>query len=185
MRYWEAWNEPNAGSEIAPQRVNGRLLSRPLPQMVNAFAAAVHGVAPGNHVVAGTLGPFAHDSKDIQVVAPLRFMSDLLCVSIQPPHRKTCSTRTHFDIWAHNPYTNGGPTWHARDPRRVSIGDLREMHALLHAAKHKGTIVSRGQPEFWVTEFSWDTNPPDPMGVPLGCTRAGSRRRCSGCGARA
>ena len=168
MRYWEAWNEPNAGSDLAPQRINGRPASPAhYRKMVNAFAGAVHAAAPGNYVVAGTLGPFAHNSKDIQVVSPMRFMSDLLCVSIQAPHRKTCSARTQLDIWSHNPYTNGGPTWHAKIPGDVSIGELPEMHALLMAAKRQGTIVSRSQPQFWVTEFSWDTNPPDPKGVPM------------------
>jgi hypothetical protein len=168
VRYWEAWNEPNAGSDLAPQRINGRPASPAhYRKMVNAFAGAVHAAAPGNDVVAGTLGPFAHNSKDIQVVSPMRFMSDLLCVSIQAPHRKTCSARTQLDIWSHNPYTNGGPTWQSKIPGDVSIGELPEMHALLMAAKRQGTIVSRSQPQFWVTEFSWDTNPPDPKGVPM------------------
>ncbi len=134
--------------------------------MVNAFADAVHGVNASNLVVAGTLGPFGHDSKDIQVLAPMRFMSDLLCVSPQAPHRKTCSQRTRFDVWAHNPYTNGGPNWHAYSPLDASIGDLPEMRALLTAANRAGTIISARAPEFWVTEFSWDSNPPDPKGVP-------------------
>ena len=168
VQYWEAWNEPNAGSDLAPQRIRGRTASpAQYRKMVNAFAGAVHAVASGNEVVAGTLGPFGHDSKDIQVVPPLEFMSDLLCVSMRAPHRKTCSTPTRFDIWAHNPYANGGPDWKAKVPGNVSIGELPEMHALLLAAKHQGTVVSSGQPLFWVTEFSWDTKPPDPKGVPL------------------
>ena len=115
-------------------------------KMVNAFAGAVHAVASGNEVVAGTLGPFGHDSKDIQVVPPMEFMSDLLCVSMQAPHRKTCSARTRFDIWAHNAYANGGPDWKAKIPGNVSIGELPEMRALLLAAKRQGTVVSSGQP---------------------------------------
>jgi hypothetical protein len=168
VRYWEVWNEPNAGSDLAPQRVKGRVVSPAhYRKMVNAFAGAVHAAASGNLVVAGTLGPFAHNSKDIQVVSPMEFMSDLLCVSMQAPHRKTCSTRTQFDVWAHNPYTNGGPTWESKIPGDVSIGELPQMRAVLTAAKSHGTIVSNGQPQFWVTEFSWDTNPPDPKGVPM------------------
>jgi hypothetical protein len=168
VRYWEAWNEPNAGSDLAPQRIAGRTVSpAQYRKMVNAFAGAVHAVASGNYVVAGTLGPFGHDSKDIQVVAPMEFMSDLLCVSMQAPYRRTCSARTRFDIWAQNPYTNGGPTWKAEVQGNVSIAELPQMSALLLAAKRQGTIVSHGQPRFWVTEFSWDTNPPDPKGVPI------------------
>jgi hypothetical protein len=168
VRYWEAWNEPNAGSDLAPQRIGGRAASPfQYRKMVNAFAGAVHGVAAGNEVVAGSLGPFAHDSEDIQVVSPMRFMSDLLCVSMQAPYRKTCSQRTQFDIWAHNPYTRGGPTWKAKGPGDVSISELPEMNALLEAATRQGTVVSHGPPGFWVTEFSWDTNPPDPMATPV------------------
>ena len=40
------------------------------------------------------------------------------------------------------------------------------MRALLTAAKRAGNIVSPRAPQFWVTEFSWDSNPPDPKGVP-------------------
>ena len=167
VRFWQAWNEPNAGRELAPQRVNGRPVSPAhYRRMVNAFAAAVHDVKADNLVVAGTLGPFGHDSPDIQVVAPMRFMSDLLCVSLQPPHRKTCSQRTRFDVWAHNPYTNGGPNQQAFSPVDASVGDLPEMRAMLAAAKRYGTIISARAPQFWVTEISWDTNPPDPKGVP-------------------
>jgi hypothetical protein len=79
---------------------------------------------------------------------------------------ETCSARTQFDVWAHNPYTNGGPTWTDQVPGNVSIGDLPEMHTLLLAAKRQGTVVSRAA-QVWVTEFSWDTNPPDPKRVPM------------------
>ena len=134
--------------------------------MVNAFADAVHGVNASNLVVAGALAPFGHDSEDIQVVAPMQFMGTLLCVSLRAPHRRTCSQRTRFDVWAHHPYANGGPNWHAHSPNDTSIGDLPEMRELLIAAKRAGTIISARAPEFWVTEFSWDTRPPDPKGVP-------------------
>ena len=167
VRFWQAWNEPNAGRELAPQRVGGRAVSpTQYRRMVNAFADAVHGVNAGNLVVAGGLGPFGHDSKDIQVVAPMEFMGTLLCISLQAPHRKTCSERTRFDVWAHHPYSNGGPNWHAHGVNNASIGDLPEMQALLAAAERAGTITSARAPEFWVTEFSWDTSPPDPQGVP-------------------
>ena len=167
VRFWQAWNEPNAGRELTPQRVNGRPVTPShYRRMVNAFAGAVHSVKAGNLVVAGTLSPFGHNSRDIQVVAPMRFMSDLLCVSMQAPHRKTCSQRTRFDVWAQNAYTNGGPNQHAHSAADVSIGDLPEMRSLLVAAKRRGTVISARAPQFWVTEFSWDTNPPDPKGVP-------------------
>jgi hypothetical protein len=41
------------------------------------------------------------------------------------------------------------------------------MRAVLQAAYRNGMIQSRGPPGFWVTEFSWDTAPPDPHGLLL------------------
>jgi hypothetical protein len=168
VRLWEAWNEPNADSDLQPQRIDGRPATPAhYRKMVNAFSAGVEGVDSKNQVIAGTLGPFGHDSNDIQVVAPMTFMAELLCMTAQAPFKKTCGQQTHFQIWAHNPYTNGGPNGNAHSPLDVSIGDLPKMRQLLLAAKQAGTIVSSGTPKFWVTEFSWDTNPPDPQGVPL------------------
>lgn len=167
VRYWQAWNEPNAGREVTPQRQNGRAVSPAHYRLlVNAFADAVHGVNASNLVVAGGLAPFGHNSKDIQVLAPVQFMSQLLCVSAQPPYRRTCSSRTRFDVWAHNAYTDGGPNHRAHSPNDASIGDLSKIRNLLTGARRAGTITSPRSPQFWVTEFSWDTKPPDPKGVP-------------------
>ena len=78
----------------------------------------------------------------------------------------TCSARVHFDVWSTDPYTAGGPTHQAHRPNDVSLGDLPEMKAVLDAGVAAGHIVSPQPVQFWVTEFSWDSNPPDPAGVP-------------------
>jgi hypothetical protein len=49
----------------------------------------------------------------------------------------------------------------------VSLGDLPEMKALLDAAVRAHHVRSRAAVRFWVTEFSWDTRPPDRLGVPI------------------
>jgi hypothetical protein len=92
-------------------------------------------------------------------------MRDLLCVSRQL--RRTCTAQTRFDVWAHHPYTSGGPTRKAFRRDDVSLGNLPEMRAVLDAAVRHRRIVSRRKVEFWVTEFGWDTSPPDPKGIPL------------------
>lgn len=168
VRAWQVWNEPNAHSHLRPQfRGSVALTPARYRSLVNAAADQIHAAHPDNHVVAGGLGPFGHRSKDIQVVAPMRFMSEMLCVSIRPPHRRTCRARSTFDVWSHHPYTNGGPTRKARSPDDASIGDLPEMRRLLTAAIRAGNVVSTRRVEFWVTEFSWDTRPSDPKGVPM------------------
>ena len=74
--------------------------------------------------------------------------------------------RCRFDVWSHHPYTEGGPNHSATFPDNASLGDLPEMRRILDAAIRAGRISSRRDVAFWVTEFSWDTKPPDPEGVP-------------------
>jgi len=114
-------------------------------------------------VIAGALTPFS-DPGEVRAIAPLHFMRKLLCIS--PRGRSTCRTRVHFDIWSHHPYTSGGPRHHANGADDVSLGDLPQMRRLLAAAVRAHHVVSAGSVPFWVTEFSWDSNPPDPHGVP-------------------
>ena len=163
VRTWQVWNEPNARSHLNPQYRDGRPVTpRHYRSMVNAFAKAVHTVNPDYVVVAGALAPFGHFARDIQVVAPLNFMRAMLCVS--RGGASTCSARAQFDVWAQNPYTNGGPERQAAARDDVSIGDLPEVRRVLAQASPRH-VTARAPVELWVTEFAWDTRPPDPHGV--------------------
>jgi hypothetical protein len=161
VRYWQAWNEPNLSIYLKPQWKGTTPFSPGWYRtMVNQFAEAVKSVRMDNLVIAGGTAPFGGND-----VSPLRFMRDLLCLSsdLEP----TCTEKVHFDIWAHHPYTSGGPTHHAAAPDDVSLGDLPEMRRVLLAGAKTGSIVSTQPVQFWVTEFSWDTDPPDPKAVPI------------------
>jgi hypothetical protein len=157
VRYWEAWNEPNK----VPNRTYKAGVADWYRSLVNAFAASVHS-RPGNAVIAGGLAPFGISTA----VAPLAFMRSVLCLSSGRHPHATCSARSRFDIWSTDPYTAGGPTHQALRPNDVSLGDLPEMKAVLDAAVAAGHVTSSQPVQFWVTEFSWDTKPPDPAGVP-------------------
>lgn len=161
---FQAWNEPNNEFFFRPQFVGGQPVSPDLYRdLVNSLAAGVKSVDAGNLVVAGGSSPFGRAGT----VAPLVFMQKLLCLS--PANRVECGATTRFDIWAHHPYTSGGPTHRSsrNRPGDVQIGDLPRMRRTLLAARAGGRIVT-DQPgvAFWVTEFSWDTSSPDPRGVP-------------------
>ena len=134
--------------------------------LVNAFADAVHAVRADNAVIAGGMAPFRNDAGDALVIAPLAFMRALLCVSGGRHPKATCATQVKFDIWSHHPYTSGSPTHVAANPDDASISALPEMRRMLSAASRAGHIASSGPVRFWVTEFAWDSNPPDPHGVP-------------------
>jgi hypothetical protein len=165
VRYWQVWAEQNIYQHLNPQRANGRPFSPHWYRlMLNAAAAAVKSVHADNVVITGGLAPFTLMNK-ADGVGPLEFMREMLCLSKRLT--RTCKERSQFDIWAHHPYTSGGPTHQAYRPDDVSLGDLPEMRRVLMAAYRNGSIVSKAPPRFWVTEFGWDTKPPDPRGVPV------------------
>jgi hypothetical protein len=168
IRYWQVWNEPNVNLFFAPQFRNGKPFSPTLYRsLVNAVSASVHAVRADNVVVAGGLSPFTVRSGQTHTIGPLRFMREMLCMSNGSRPRPTCRQTARFDVWAHHPYTSGGPTHHAFHRDDVSLGDLPEMRRLLRAAVAARHVVSRGPVRFWVTEFSWDTRPPDRRAVPI------------------
>jgi hypothetical protein len=135
--------------------------------LVNAVAPALHAVRADNIVVAGGLSPFTVNAGATRTMGPLQFMRSMLCMSKGSRPKRTCRTRVEFDVWSAHPYTSGGPTHHAFNPNDVSLGDLPEMSRLLRSAVAARQVASSRRVRFWVTEFSWDTKPPDPGGLPL------------------
>jgi hypothetical protein len=158
------WDEANLSLHLNPPTASS------YRDMVNAYAAGVHAVDPANLVIAGALDPFGHKKSKKQTwysVGPLAFMRSLLCLSKGAHPHATCHDQIHFDIWAHHPYTFGGPFGKAKNPDDVELGDLPRMRAVLKAGVRLHHVVSAHPVGFWVTEFGWDTNPPRPHAASL------------------
>ena len=165
VRYWQAWGEPNISNNLNPQFENRRPIAPFLyRRMLNAFATAVKSVDGDNVVVAGGTAPFRDVTIKHRHWGPLTFIREMFCLSKRLARK--CRTRVQFDIWSHHPYTSGGPTHSALLPDDVSLGDLPELRRTLQAAVRVGHVASRRPLGLWVTEFSWDSRPPDPAGVP-------------------
>jgi hypothetical protein len=130
--------------------------------MLEQFAAAVHDVHADNTVIAGGLSAFTNPAS----TAPMRFMRSLLCMSSSGRPLSGCAP-LHFDVWSLHPYTSGGPSHHARLADDVSLPDIPKMSRLLSASVRARHVLPHGAMRLWVTEFSWDTTPPDPRAVPL------------------
>jgi hypothetical protein len=169
VQYWQPINEPNLSLFFNPQfDGSGRPTSPDLYRvLLNEFSAAVKGVDPSNLIVGGGLGPIAVKHLTI---GPMQFTRQLLCMegARKPkPTKGTCEGGVHFDIFDIHPYTTGGPNHKGRG-NDVEMGDLGKLQTLLKAAKRAGRIVSSGKSvPLWITEFSWDTNPPDPGGLKM------------------
>ena len=145
VRHWIVWNEPNFVAFLTPQDSAVDTYR----SMLNATADAIHGVRRDNVVVAGALAPGVQGA-----LLPLDFARRLL------------EARVSFDAFAVHPYTWGGPTRKAEHRGDLALGDLPAVRTLLAEAERAGRIVSSRPVELWVTEFSYDTNPPDPNGLP-------------------
>jgi hypothetical protein len=162
VHVFQVWNEPNLSQDLSPVK------AATYRSMVNAVASSVHAVGKSNLVVAGGLDPFGNKAKTWHSVSPLAYMRSLLCLSKGANPHRTCKNQVHFDVWAHHPYSFNGPFGHATRPDDVSLGDLPKMRKLLRAALKLHRIVSPHGVQFWVTEFSWDTQPPRRHAAPVG-----------------
>jgi len=169
VRYWEVWNEPNLNQYLSPQTVNGRkpFAANWYRTMLNAEADQLHAVHSDNVVIAGETAPFGGSpgAGERSRTMPLFFMEQVLCLSDTAKHPSVCKSTTKFDVWAHHPYTEGGPTKKAYIHGDVSLGDMGNVRTVLNAAISAKHVVSSQAVRLWVTEFSWDTSPPDPKGV--------------------
>jgi hypothetical protein len=169
VQYWQGLNEPNLSLFFFPQYdTEGHALSPGLYRaLINSFYGAVKGVDPSNLVLAAGLGPIAVKSWTI---GPMQFARTMLCMtgSKNPkPMKGNCGGGVDFDIFAIQPYTTGGPT-HEGGVNDVELGDLPKLQELIAAADRAGRINSQFKhTPLWITEFSWDSQPPDPGGLPM------------------
>jgi hypothetical protein len=157
VRWWEIWNEPNTSNFLRPQRdADGRSVApRLYRELVNAAADALHDVDPNNVVVAGETAPRGGRTGH----APLAFLRKMLAAPVEA------------DVFTHHPYTPGSPELHAVRANDVYLADLHDWARVVRAAVRAGRVVSHdGTPKkrvaLWVSELSWDSNAPDPRGVP-------------------
>jgi hypothetical protein len=168
VKYWGVWNEPNYKTFLSPQYKDGKLVSPGMYRtLLNAAAGPIHN--QGKFVVAGETAPFSHwDRKGHPTAAgPLLWNRKLLCMDTH--YKPTCKTNVHADIWATHPYTSGNVWHHALDKNSVSYGDLPDWTKLIRSAaraKHITNKAGNHSVRLWITEFSWDSKPIDPIAVP-------------------
>jgi hypothetical protein len=167
--YWQGLNEPNLSLFFQPQYEGDTPVSPTLYRiLLNTFYSAVKGVDPSAQVIAAGLGPIGVPGFTI---APMTFTRKLLCMSgakKPKPVGGDCEGGVHFDAFDIHPYTSGNPS-HKGGPNDVEMGDLGKLQTLLGAADRAGRIVngSSAPTPLWITEFSYDSKPPDPGGLAM------------------
>jgi hypothetical protein len=177
VRLWQAWNEPNLGLYLAPQWTrtrNGYRAASPgiYRRLLNSFYRAVKRVSKSNFVVsAGTApngDPPGVDPPGTDRMAPLRFDRALFCEKNNAKLTPTsCPDPPHLDALSHHPYSSQGPISHALNADDAAVPDMYKFNHVLRAARREHHVLPAGPKQLWVDEFAWNSDPPDPQGIPI------------------
>ena len=185
----QVWNEPNSSDWIAPQYEGKQIVGGNLYRdMLNASYRAIKQVNPNMQVVVGGTDPYGDPPggpypPNVQRTRPVQFWQQVLCVQGKKVKKtkkgkkakqkyvrsKGCPSTAMFDVFAHHPIDNtgGGPLRHGPSRFDASTPDLGRVVDVLRAAERLGTVSPAGKHPVWVTEFWWDSKPPNSVGAPL------------------
>jgi hypothetical protein len=159
IRYWLAWNEPNNPVFLKPQwkRVGGTWRPQSAfdyAKICNAVWSGVHSTGLGGEKVGcGATGPRGNDAprSSRASTSPLVFIQWLRRAGLK-----------RLDAYAHHPYYGSRfekPTTVPKSPKAVTLGNI-------------GTLIKQvnrsfGRKRIWITEYGYQTRPPDrAFGVP-------------------
>jgi hypothetical protein len=171
VRYIQAWAEANTDFHLSPQwtHVGGHAVNTgPIiyRHMLNAFYAGVQAGDPKALVLTSGFegygdAPFA----GLQRTHPVTFLEDLLCLSRSLKRTNCAGGPARFDILASDPYDAFSPTTHAISPLDASAPDLGRLTKVVKAGLAAGTVLPHKAKPLWVTEFGYDSKPPNPSAV--------------------
>jgi hypothetical protein len=149
---WLAWNEPNNSVFLKPQfvKANGHwqfAAAAAYAGICNAVYAGVHAAGGPERVACGATAPRGYNDPHAArpSTAPIAFLRAA----------KAAGMRS-FDAWAHHPYYSfprETPTTRLSDPHGVGFGDLDRLIGVL--------TQLYGSKPLWITEYGYQTNPPD------------------------
>ena len=152
VRLWTAWNEPNQLFQLYPQykRIKGKYVmvsAINYAKICKAVYAGVHATHySGEKVACGVTAPRGNDNARGKrgTPTPKSFM-----IAVKKAGLKK------FDAYAHNPY-NGPrelPTTKPRAKGAYTLGNIGDMI--------KQVTTLWGRKRIWLTEYAYQTNPPD------------------------
>ena len=171
VRYMQLWAEANTSFHLSPQwtRVGGRAVNTGAimyRQMLNAFYAGVKAGDPKTQVLfSGLEGYGDAPFTGVDRTHPVTFTQNVLCLSATLKRMRCAGGAAHFDIFAVDPYDAFSPATHAVSKLDASAPDLGNLTRVVRAAVSAGTLLPRTHKPLWVTEFGYDSKPPNPQAV--------------------
>lgn len=185
---WSLWNEPNQGGWLSPQweKRDGKTVPASPALFRKLHQAGYQGLVASGHrvdndiILLGETAPLGNDSQNGKSpMRPKQFIRELFCISpAGTPYtgadakRRDCGDLAKGPLpangYAHHPYTkNLPPTQRDASPDAVTMANVAELGTLLDEMAAKTGKVAGNLPLF-MTEYGFETNPPDPFsGVPF------------------
>ena len=162
---WLAWNEPNNPIFLVPQyqRVDGGWTIESAvsyAKICNAIYGGIHStLVASERVACGGTAPRGNNSPGSAraSVSPIAFLRAVKAAGLQ-----------NFDAWAHNPYYSSPSEQPASKPTSANGGPATAV-----TLGNIGSLISvetslYGWKPIWITEYGYQTDPPDPIfGVSL------------------
>ena len=167
VRHWLAWNEPNNPAFLSPQYV--RKGSQWVVQSAVDYAKICNAVYMGVHLTA-----FAGEKVGCGVTAPRGNNAPATTRPSVSPGAflravAKADPKLQFDAWAHHPYYGKSTEQPDKEPPRPSNGGIATAVTLgnINALATEVTKLFGASKRLWITEYGYQTNPPDAgFGVP-------------------
>jgi hypothetical protein len=173
------WNEPNQQGWLQPQWEcsGGRRTCKPVAphvyrSLVRAAVPQVHAADPGSEVVIGELAPVGNDPISANTpIKPLVFMREMGCVDAQYRSVRTGRCKgfkaAQGDSFGYHPHPLlNAPDKVNPDTDEAQFADLSRLFSALDKLRSRKRL--RVSANIHLTEFGYQTNPPDPaVGISL------------------
>jgi hypothetical protein len=175
---WAVWNEPNLSGWLQPQY--NRKKQPVSPQVYRGlFLAAYDGLVASGHakdeILMGDLLPFARSGKTYPArVSPIKFLRELACVNSRY-HAYRGAAAAARGCTNYQPLPGTGIAYHpytlAEGPDALTpLADDATINDLTRLDRALGKLARRFQDHqmpIWITEFGFQTDPPDPFASPI------------------
>ena len=182
VSFWSLYNEPNQQGWLTPQwRKRGSEMVPWSPVMYRELwhrgrTALDQSGHERDIVLIGETAPLGSGLRNVpSPVYPKRFVRELFCVDSYgrrytgaKAKRRNCGRlRTiksfRYTAWAHHPYTKIlAPTKRDKSPEAITIANIGDLSSLLDSVS-KTTKRGPAQSFVAITEFGYETDPPDPF----------------------
>jgi hypothetical protein len=178
---WTTGNEPNHKGFLFPQSKRGmpvapHVYREMVRGAVSGLRASGHG---GDTILFGELLPIAPSTLGPKLnMKPLRFIREFFCLDAnwrafrgRAARRRGCNgyrKLTGVTGFGYHPYTRpAGPTLVEPSTDDATIRSLGRVTRALDIARRKGR-VGGGRLPLWITEFGFQSNPPDRFSARIG-----------------